>query len=60
MEGSQPHETRSIAVSGVTCAALVRSLTACTFQYDVMRAFNLLAVTEVDDTHGQVGGTGKA
>ena len=50
MEGSRPHDICTLAANAMTCAALVRSLTACTLQNDVTRAFNLVAETEVDDT----------
>ena len=49
MQGSQPHDIRSRAVNALTCA-LVRSLTACTLQYEVTRTSNVVAETEIEDT----------
>ena len=47
MDGSQPHEILSFAVNALTCAFLVRSLTTCALQHEVMRTSNLVAGTRL-------------
>ena len=58
MEGFQPHDIHSTAVNAMTCVALVRSLTACTLQYDISRASKLVARQRLM-IHGLVGGAGR-